>query len=454
MDYVGARYVIKMYKNSQDPSSIEWEQGSFEYLTLVSFNGGSYLSRKPVPGSVGNPSVNPDYWAMTGFYNGQIAALQDAVNYLEANKEKFYSDSTGALNKGTAQTTILNDPLGEQAVAEICNFADGEHMASYSSRDCVGSYIECNSPIPLETLTYTDLTITSVTIPGVDLSKYGEDTYIDIIDGSDRWTGMIDHITDQTVYLKYGGWYKIGQSSPSLPNTGTLYINRVTKIWGANINTILRSTAPAESASGIEVGLINNGHTNGQMVGVDVTPLGTLNGGYIGYDAHKCTRGFRSLGKSNISFYHERNDDDYVNTHRLLLSRVANASDVVTHGGSLDLDLNIETAQNTWKLTKGSGDFLEFRPNEIVCRVGTQGYRIGQLVRRVITKTTDANGFISLDWDTSDWSVISITGPDFKYPLVTTSSGTLYAKILNGDLTPLANTEVTVDAVFMKKFSE
>lgn len=78
--YIGARYVIKIYENSQDPSSAEWEQGNYEPLVMVTWQNGSYLSKKDVPGTVGNPASNPNYWVQTGFYNGQIAALQQQID--------------------------------------------------------------------------------------------------------------------------------------------------------------------------------------------------------------------------------------------------------------------------------------------------------------------------------------------------------------------------------------
>lgn len=79
--YIGARYVTKIYENSQDPSSAEWEPGvNYEPLTMVTYNFGSYLSKKDVPGSVGDPASNPTYWVQTGFYNGQIASLQDQID--------------------------------------------------------------------------------------------------------------------------------------------------------------------------------------------------------------------------------------------------------------------------------------------------------------------------------------------------------------------------------------
>lgn len=84
--YIGARYVIKIYENSVDPASAEWEQGNFEPLVLVTWQNGSYLSKKEVPGSVGNPANNPTYWVQTGFYNGQIASLQSQIDDINNNK--------------------------------------------------------------------------------------------------------------------------------------------------------------------------------------------------------------------------------------------------------------------------------------------------------------------------------------------------------------------------------
>lgn len=83
--YIGARYTTKIYQNSQDPNSCEWENVEFEPLTIVSFQNSSYLSRTEVPANVGNPTVATQYWAQTGFYNGQIAQLQhDVVNIYAA----------------------------------------------------------------------------------------------------------------------------------------------------------------------------------------------------------------------------------------------------------------------------------------------------------------------------------------------------------------------------------
>ena len=90
--YIGARYVMKIYVNSLDPSSAEWEASTaYEPLTLVTYNNSSYLSKKEVPNNIGNPTDNPDYWVITGAYNGQIANLQNRVTTLETEISSLVS---------------------------------------------------------------------------------------------------------------------------------------------------------------------------------------------------------------------------------------------------------------------------------------------------------------------------------------------------------------------------
>lgn len=102
--YIGARYVTKIYENTLDPSSAEWQASiNYEPLTMVTYNNGSYLSKKQVPASVGDPAANPDYWVQTGFYNGQIADLQDKIDKI--NGAIYYPEMFGAAGDGIADDT-------------------------------------------------------------------------------------------------------------------------------------------------------------------------------------------------------------------------------------------------------------------------------------------------------------------------------------------------------------
>ena len=107
--YIGARYVTKVYENSLNPSSAEWEAGvTYEPLTMVTYNNSSYLSKKDVPGSVGNPAANPSYWVVTGAYNGQIAYLQSEIDYL---KGKYYDIRDYGMESGDNIYDALFDLL-------------------------------------------------------------------------------------------------------------------------------------------------------------------------------------------------------------------------------------------------------------------------------------------------------------------------------------------------------
>lgn len=132
--YIGARYVTKIYENSLDPSSAEWEAGvTYEPLTLVTYNYSSYLSKKAIPGSVGDPASNPAYWVVTGAYNGQIASLQSQIDALQAainaltpgSKFLYIGDSMLALTDNWGG--VIDNILGHTDSTYICDGGAGFH---------------------------------------------------------------------------------------------------------------------------------------------------------------------------------------------------------------------------------------------------------------------------------------------------------------------------------------
>lgn len=105
--YIGARYVVKVYVNSHDEGSAEWEENfNYEPLTLVTYHNGSYLSKKDVPASVGNPANNKNYWVQTGFYNGQIANLEAEIIRLE---KLLNTETSNRKNVDTTLTGRITD---------------------------------------------------------------------------------------------------------------------------------------------------------------------------------------------------------------------------------------------------------------------------------------------------------------------------------------------------------
>lgn len=80
--YIGARYVPKFYENSNNTS--EWQAGViYEPLTIVTWNGNSYTSKKTVPAGIGQPNLYPEYWAPTGLYNEQVEQLRQEMVAIE-----------------------------------------------------------------------------------------------------------------------------------------------------------------------------------------------------------------------------------------------------------------------------------------------------------------------------------------------------------------------------------
>lgn len=91
--YIGARYVPKF----ADP--IEWnDQTSYEALTIVTYMGASYTSKKAVPAGV-KPTDN-NYWVVTGNYNAQVEAYrQEVVEAMETvNSVKSLTEKDAIYN--------------------------------------------------------------------------------------------------------------------------------------------------------------------------------------------------------------------------------------------------------------------------------------------------------------------------------------------------------------------
>lgn len=122
--YIGARYVPKFYENSD--GTAEWQSGViYEPLTIVSYNGNSYTSKKLVPASAGDPSSSTEYWVATGQFNEQINALTNRLNALENNIIKKYivtPEMFGAEGDGIADdTAAMQTAVNEGALVVLTN---------------------------------------------------------------------------------------------------------------------------------------------------------------------------------------------------------------------------------------------------------------------------------------------------------------------------------------------
>lgn len=108
--YIGARYIPSFF--SDENGSTEWKSGlAYEALTIVTYLGNSYTSKKSVPPGI--EITNREYWILTGSYNSQIEAYREEVeklkkslvtrnvlcigdSYLAYNSQEMESSSWGA----------------------------------------------------------------------------------------------------------------------------------------------------------------------------------------------------------------------------------------------------------------------------------------------------------------------------------------------------------------------
>lgn len=109
--YVGARYVPKFFAGPD--GSTEWIQDTtYEALTIVTYLGNSYTSKKAVP--VGVEITNTEYWVLSCNNGSQLDAiktdisnLQTDVSQLKTNVSTLQTDVSGLkTNVSTLQTDV------------------------------------------------------------------------------------------------------------------------------------------------------------------------------------------------------------------------------------------------------------------------------------------------------------------------------------------------------------
>ena len=130
--YIGSRYV-PIFDGNWDNTK------TYEPLTIVNYNGGSYTSKQTVP--AGTLPTNTTYWALTGNYNGQISNLQNQIDNIENTEIPNIVSSIGTLSDldTSDKSSIVN------AINEVLS-----DLGSISNRrfiliaDSYGNYANAN----------------------------------------------------------------------------------------------------------------------------------------------------------------------------------------------------------------------------------------------------------------------------------------------------------------------
>lgn len=180
--YIGARYVPAFFENSATGDSTWAANTAYEPLTIVTYNGNSYTSKKAVPAGVGSPDGNPAYWASTGIFNAQVESLRQEIATKETNyanrKIILISDSYGVRDSDFSGATWF-DYFISTAVSHGLPAANIYTNASRGASFCRSGYLYLNVLQGLNnTITDKDA-ITDIIVGGGynDLITYRNDYY-------------------------------------------------------------------------------------------------------------------------------------------------------------------------------------------------------------------------------------------------------------------------------------
>lgn len=104
--YIGARYVPLIDGN--------WNSEKvYDPLTIVTYNGSSYTSKKPVP--VGIAPTNTEYWVNTGNYNAQVELYRRMV-------EEYKADTDSEIAQYKADTDADIEEYKADTISEIARY--------------------------------------------------------------------------------------------------------------------------------------------------------------------------------------------------------------------------------------------------------------------------------------------------------------------------------------------
>ena len=125
-EYIGSRYVPIFGRKGEDTTN--WDNlAPYEPLTVVTYQGNSYISRQYVPAGI--EITNTNYWVSTGVYNAQVEAYRREVEeYAETVSEYARLSTVNFTNVQDMITSPSNLVIG--AVCITGCFADMENGGS------------------------------------------------------------------------------------------------------------------------------------------------------------------------------------------------------------------------------------------------------------------------------------------------------------------------------------
>lgn len=253
--YIGARYVPKFYENSA--GTAEWRGGViYEPLTIVTWNGNSYTSKRVVPASVGDPSSNPTYWVATGMFNEQLAEItQEMADFKDEVDEKL-SKFVNVVNYGAVGDGVTDDTEAIQAAVDAAEesgstlfIPDGMYLVSTiwisSNIQILGTGTLKAYPIRYD-VTVAPITAGSNTVEVTNGSIYKKNMILTVADGAHTDVMVVTDVIENTLTVRRFRYYDEMSGSDGFGNSyqsaAVIHINTVPLVITAHIYTVSQET--------------------------------------------------------------------------------------------------------------------------------------------------------------------------------------------------------------------
>ena len=193
--YIGARYVPKF------SNPVEWNKAlSYEAMTIVTYLGNSFTSKKPVPAGV--DIANGEYWVNTGNYNAQIEAYRADVTELKTQVDDYKAEVT------ELETAVNDIPIFGKSVKDFGAVGDGVTDDTAAFQSAIYDYQQNGVPIFIPNGEYRiTATLAIDTSPNKSrrIAIYGQSAYKTVI-RSETTTlfnfSMPDNTTIMQSYIK------------------------------------------------------------------------------------------------------------------------------------------------------------------------------------------------------------------------------------------------------------
>ena len=190
--YIGARYVPIF----ADPA--EWnDTRTYDPLTIVLHNGGSYTSKQFVP--VGIDIENTDYWAFTGNYNAQVEQYRAEVRAFDGRitaNANAITENAGAITAEADARFEADTALGERIDAANERITGNANAIETIDAD---NWVTANriADGAIDTAKIADDAVTTVKIAddAVTSDKLSDDVVLEITEPVNKLQDAIEAIT-------------------------------------------------------------------------------------------------------------------------------------------------------------------------------------------------------------------------------------------------------------------